>query len=138
MSAAARVLAIAQARAWVGTPFHHAARVLGAGVDCGQLLAAVYRPESEVGTYPADWWQHSDEEILLEQVLRYAREVAAPEPGDIALWKFGRTWSHAGIVTAWPTVIHALGGLQVTEEDTLANRLFQDRPVRFFSPWGDR
>jgi cell wall-associated NlpC family hydrolase len=135
---AARVAAIAEARSWVGTKFHHGARIRGVGVDCGQLLAAVYQPAEPGPDYLPDWWQHGDREILLDQVLAYAHEVAAPQPGDVALWKFGRCWSHAGIVTDWPTVIHALGGLVVMEEDTVSNRLFEGRPVRFFSPWGDR
>jgi len=130
--------AVEEARAWIGTPFHHGARVLGAGVDCGQLLAAVYQPHLPVTEYPPDWWQHGDQEILLEQVLAYADEVEAPQPGDVALWKFGRCWSHAGIVVDWPVCIHALARLAAVEEDVVANRLFQDRPVRFFHPRGER
>jgi cell wall-associated NlpC family hydrolase len=130
--------AVDEARTWLGTPFHHAARVRGAGVDCGQLLAAVYAPQEQGPEYPPGWWQHGDREVLLDQVQAYAGEVDAPGPGDIALWKFGRCWSHAGIVVAWPVVIHALGGLAVTEEDVAANQLFRDRPVRFFTPRSDR
>src|SRR5690349_11447583 len=31
-----------EARTWLLTPWHHNARVRGAGVDCGQLLIACY------------------------------------------------------------------------------------------------
>lgn len=134
----AREDAVAEARSWIRTPFHHGARIKGVGVDCGQLLAAVYQPGLEGPDYLAGWWQHSDQELLLDLVLAYTHEVDVPQLGDVAIWKFGRTWSHAGIVTDWPTVIHAMGGLAVTEEDTVANRLFEGRQVRFFSPWGER
>src|SRR5262249_43477037 len=37
-----RAAVVAEAESWIGTPFHHAARVKGAGVDCLMLLAEVY------------------------------------------------------------------------------------------------
>jgi hypothetical protein len=37
-----RQAVIAEARSWIGTPFHDRARVKGAGVDCLQLLIASY------------------------------------------------------------------------------------------------
>ena len=37
-----RQAVVAEALTWLGTPYHHRARVKGAGVDCGQLLAAVF------------------------------------------------------------------------------------------------
>ena len=140
--AARRTVVIAEAMAWLSTPWHHAARVRGAGVDCGLFLAAVYEaagvaPHIEPDQYPADWMLHTSQEILLDQVQAYAHEVAAPRPGDIALWQIGRTWSHAAIVVAWPRVIHALQGVGVVEEDDGQASVLQAHPVRFFSPWGD-
>lgn len=37
-----RLAVIESAKAWLGTPWHHMARVRGAGVDCAQLLMATY------------------------------------------------------------------------------------------------
>ena len=37
-----REAVVTEAASWIGTPFHHAARVKGAGVDCLMLLAEVY------------------------------------------------------------------------------------------------
>jgi len=139
---ARRTVVIAEAQTWMGTPWHHAARVRGAGVDCGLFLAAVYEaaglaPHLEPDQYPQDWMLHTSEELLLNQVQAYAREVAAPQPGDIALWQIGRTWSHAAIVLAWPRVIHTLAGCGVMEDDASVTAALVHHPVRFFSPWGD-
>lgn len=101
------------ARDWVGTPYQHRAQVIGAGVDCAQLLIAVYAGcgfitrDFSVQDYPMDWHLHRDEERYLNHVLAHAHEVTEPLDGDIALFKFGRTVSHAAIVTGWPMVVHA-------------------------------
>lgn len=55
-----RAAVVAEARTWLGTPYHHEACVKGAGVDCGMLLRAVYiatgvMPKFEVESYPRDW-----------------------------------------------------------------------------------
>jgi cell wall-associated NlpC family hydrolase len=139
----ARVLVVAEARTWLRTPWHHRARVRGAGVDCGQLLAAVYEaagvlPHVESGTYPRDFMCHRDEERMISLVLDHAREVAAPGPGDIAIWRFGRVYSHAAIVTDWPRIIHAYAQVgEVVEDNATTNQRLASRPVRFFSPWGE-
>lgn len=102
------------ARTWLNTPYHHNARVLGAGVDCAQLLCAVYEragliPHIEP-RYPHDWHLHNDGERMLAHVLEYAAEIPLSdiEPGDILLFKFGRAFSHAAIVTGANQMIHAV------------------------------
>src|SRR4029078_6925542 len=84
-----------EAESWIGTPFHHAARVKGAGVDCLMLLAEVYERAGvsrriEPPFYVPDWHLHRDAERYMEGLLRYARSADVPEPGDIALFRFGR------------------------------------------------
>lgn len=39
---AQRQAVVAEAKTWIGTGFHHEARIKGAGVDCAQLLIAVF------------------------------------------------------------------------------------------------
>jgi hypothetical protein len=73
VSAAERQAVVAEARAWLGTPWHHEARVKGAGVDCGQFLAAVFEAcglveHVEVEPYPQDWALHRGEERFLKTV----------------------------------------------------------------------
>src|SRR5215471_11779007 len=91
-----RQAVLAEAIEWLQTPYHHAARVKGAGVDCLTLLAEVYEragiiPHVEIPFYPPDWHLHRDAERYLEGVMQYAREIdGPPQPGDIAIFKFGR------------------------------------------------
>lgn len=138
-----RPAVVAEALTWLGTPYHHAARVKGAGVDCGQLVAAVFEtvgviPAVVFPAYPPDWAMHRGDELYLDRVLELAHEIEGPpQPGDIALWRFGRAWSHGSIVTEWPLVIHAYVGVGVLLEDATANQDLARRPVRFFSVWGD-
>lgn len=110
---ALRAAVVAEAKTWIGTPFHHAARVKGAGVDCLMLLAEVYERAGVTATrinppfYVPDWHLHRDAERYLEGLLRYACPIDVPASGDIALFRFGRTYSHGAIVTEWPQLIHA-------------------------------
>jgi NlpC/P60 family putative phage cell wall peptidase len=138
-----RQAVIAEAESWIGTPFHHEAMVKGAGVDCGMLLAAVYRaagviPEFTVAHYAYQWHLHKSREQYLEYLERFGREIPAGEigPGDVFILKMGRCYSHAGIITAWPHIIHAAVGLGVVADDAGANLRFQGRPLKFYSPWG--
>ena len=163
---AEREAAVAEARQWLRTPYHHMGRVKGAGVDCATLLAEVYAragvvPPVAIPFYPPDWHLHRDAERYLGFVLEHAREVSPPSltlslegggkgggdssdplPADIALWRFGRCFSHGAIVIDWPVVIHAYAGRGCVLEDTSRARWLtqigergggaQKRPVKFF------
>ena len=111
--AAQRAAIIAEARSWLGTPYHHEARIKGVGVDCAQILVGVYSAVGlieafDIPHYPVDWNLHRDEERYLGLLRRHTREIAGPPlPGDLAVWRFGRCFSHGAIVVEWPVVIHA-------------------------------
>jgi cell wall-associated NlpC family hydrolase len=138
--AAARAAVVAEARAWLGTPYHHAAQVKGAGVDCAMLPAAVYRaagliPEFEIAHYPPDWHLHRDTERYLEMVTHHATEVPVPTgPGDFVLYRFGRAFAHGAIVIDWPTIVHAVMRVGVVLDLADAGRL-NGRERRFFTLW---
>ncbi|MGC2411753.1 MAG: hydrolase [Stellaceae bacterium] len=140
MSDTRRAAVVAEAESWIGTPFHHEARVKGAGVDCLMLLAEVYASAGVVGRvavphYPADWHMHRDAERYREGLLDYAREIETPPaPGDIALFRFGRVFSHGAIVAEWPRVIHAYWAIGVVWGDATLHPL-KGREVRFFTPF---
>lgn len=129
---AQRLAVIAEARTWIRTPHVDMARVKGAGVDCAMLPAEAYFacgliPQQEVEYYPGDWHLHRGAERYLERVKRYAHEVAAPLPGDLVLYRYARAFAHGGIITGWPSIIHALKGVGVTEDDGTAPHLAQER-----------
>jgi NlpC/P60 family putative phage cell wall peptidase len=134
-----RAVVIQEAKSWIGTPFHHAARVKGAGVDCLMLLAEVYERAGAASRidppfYVPDWHLHRDAERYMEGLLHYAHPIDEPEPGDIALFRFGRTFSHGAIVTEWPRLIHAYWSIGVVWGDATLFPLDR-RPVRFFTPF---
>lgn len=164
---AERAAVVAEARQWLRTPYHHMGRVKGAGVDCATLLAEVYAragvvPPVAIPFYPPDWHLHRDAERYLKFVLEHAIELPAissrlsstkaplkadsaepiaPFPADIALWRFGRCFSHGAIVIDWPLVIHAYAGKGCVLEDAsraqwLAQRDEREMPspraVKFF------
>lgn len=137
-----RASVVKEAESWIGTPFHHAARVKGAGVDCLMLLAEIYERAGLVAHieppfYVPDWHLHRDAERYMEGLLHYARPTPAPPlPGDIALFKFGRTFSHGAIVADWPRLIHAYWNIGVVHGDATLYPL-AGRPVRFFTVFDD-
>jgi NlpC/P60 family putative phage cell wall peptidase len=89
---AKRAAVVAEAESWLGTPYHHMARLKGVGCDCLTLLAAVYEaagvvPAIEIPFYPPDWHLHRGVERYMDGLLAYAHEVDAPAPGDVALFR---------------------------------------------------
>lgn len=141
----ARAAVVAAARAWIGTAYHHAADVKGAGVDCAMLLVRVYCdlglvPPFDPRPYVRDWMLHRDEERYLGFLLDRARIVSAPKPGDVILFRFGRCYAHGGIVSATVplTIVHAFAPAGCVVEDRverngeLAGRL---GTAKFASYW---
>jgi cell wall-associated NlpC family hydrolase len=135
---------VAEALSWELTPYHHRARIKGVGVDCAQLPAAIYEavgliPHIEP-EYSPQWMLHRDVEQFLGWVRAYAREIdrGSAAPGDLAIWKFGRCYSHSAIIIDLPEVIHAVirgGGVlraNIDRDSELA-----ERPVKFFTLFGD-
>jgi cell wall-associated NlpC family hydrolase len=118
---------VEEARTWLHTPYHHHARIKGAGVDCVWLLIEVYRQfglvadDFDPGNYSNEWYMHRDEEIYLGGVQRFAKPLpieAEPQAGDVALYKVGRCVSHGAILIDRDYVIHAnrrAGQVEITE-----------------------
>lgn len=111
---------VEEARKWCDppTPYHHQADILGLGVDCAMILVRIacdtgIAPLFDPRPYPVDWHLHRSDERYLRWVEQYADKIpdgAAPQPGDIPLFKFGRCLSHGGIVETVlpePIMIHA-------------------------------
>lgn len=148
----------AEVRKWIGTPYRNLGDTLGACVDCGMLLVRTFVdtgliPAFDPRPYPPAWMLHQDEEKYLDIIRRLAphefdpRQVA-PLPGDVVVWKWGRTFSHGGVVTGapgtlsgWPWVTHAYADARrVVEDDVSRSAMMvengQPRPLRAFSLWG--
>jgi cell wall-associated NlpC family hydrolase len=154
LEAAQRAAVVAEARRWVGTPYRHRGRTLGAACDCANILIEVFAATGLIdrfdpGDYPPDWHQHRELERYLGVVEAHCRRVDtdersladrgaefAPEPGDILMWRFGRTYSHSAIVTAWPNAIHAFAQERLVVEDQLARHATIAKcDMRVYSYW---
>lgn len=136
---------------WIGTPYHHMARVRGAGADCITFLAGAFEqgramPRIDIPHYPPDWHMHRDVERYMEGLLSYCTEQPpieerTPEPGDIVLFRIGRTFSHGALVEAWPNLIHAYvrEGVRRTSYETdlrlrqMGERDGEPRPIKIFT-----
>lgn len=144
---------IEAARSWVGTPYHHRARVKGVGADCGQLVIAAHVesglvPDFETGFYTTDWHLHRFEDRYIEFVEQHLRRYdefelsidarliddpayRAPS-ASVVVFRVGRTYSHGGIVTQWPFFVHAYQPSGIVEEVSLLNTPMARRPMRVY------
>ena len=133
---------IHEAITWIGTPWHHMARVKVAGVDCGMFLLEVYERAGIIGhveppPYPADWSMHRSDEKYLAFVEKFCVRVDAPLPADLVTFRLGRCVSHAAIVINWPLIIHSCVGQGVIMDDGIANVWFAERVEGFYRYTGE-
>jgi NlpC/P60 family putative phage cell wall peptidase len=119
---------VAEARRWIGTPYHHQASLQGVGTDCLGLVRGVWRTlhgvEAEpVPVYTRDWAEATGAETMLAAARRHLieRHRDSADRGDIAIFRY-RTHAvakHIGIITAplalRATMIHAIEGNAVAE-----------------------
>ncbi len=113
MSPETRDMVVAEAEGWLNTPYHPHGRLKGIGVDCAMLLAEVYEragviPHIEPGEYSPQFGLHRSEEVFQQFVTEYAVEVETPEIGDCVLYKYGRCFSHGGIMVSDTRLVHAV------------------------------
>lgn len=122
--ARARGRVVAEARRWVGTPYHHLGDVHGpgGGVDCAMLLVRCFVDTGvlepfDPRPYSHQWHLHRDGERYLGWLEQHGVPTATPVPGDVGVWRFrGRTrqrpFSHGAILVEGDarvgTVVHAL------------------------------
>jgi NlpC/P60 family putative phage cell wall peptidase len=142
-----RAAVVAEARSWLGTPYHHAADVKGVGCDCAMLLVRVYCdlglvPPFDPRPYTRDWFLHRSEERYLAFLLARSQEVRAPIEGDIVLFRIGRCYAHGGIVTMTEpfTIIHAFARARCVTEDVIARSAELSarlRAAKFASYWAN-
>ena len=136
--------AIAEARAWLGTPWHHQAALKGVGCDCAGLVRGV---GSSLGLMAA-----GDDAPAWRQFAGYTREPEPrrmlkaldlfmdrrprgeqPQRGDVLIMRFDRAPQHLAIL-AGETIIHADGAVGRVVE----HRLSPDWRARVVAAWSFR
>jgi cell wall-associated NlpC family hydrolase len=148
---ASRERVVAEARTWIGTPYHLGGRVKGAGCDCYTFIAEtmtvceIIRGET-LPIYAGDWWAHISDEQYLRRLMRYATKVfegvgygnTDVKPGNIlavrAAGTQSRVFNHGAIVTNWPKAIHSVDE-GVEECDVTSHHMWSFQPIRVFDPW---
>jgi cell wall-associated NlpC family hydrolase len=104
---------IAEARSWIGTPFHWQASAKRVGCDCKGLVAGVARelglPEAR-SLYAgiSDYSEKVPVALLKAGLAATLQQVGEPKPGDVLLMQIARKPQHLGIYTG-TGVIHCWG-----------------------------
>jgi NlpC/P60 family putative phage cell wall peptidase len=123
----ARTRIIAEARAFIGTPYRHQASLQGVGCDCLGLVRGVWRaihgaePET-TPAYTRDWAEARGNEALADAAGRHLKRLDDPQtftPGDVLLFRYRDRYpaKHAAIATARDTMVHEHDGAAVAEVD---------------------
>jgi cell wall-associated NlpC family hydrolase len=140
-----RLAVVDEARSWLGTPYHNQGDIKGVGVDCGMLLVRVFVDTGlcepfDPRPYADDWYLHRSEERYLGFIFDRTKEVGWPSPGDVMVFRYGRCYSHGGVVTTLDplTIVHAYQPARAVVEEDVARNVALRRPMRhpkFFSLW---
>ena len=119
---------VTEARSWILTPYHHMAELKGVGVDCGKLVLCILSnagvvDHADFGSYSKDWMLARENPFLLDLFRAHFVIVDAPEPGDVMLFRVGRTYCHLALVTiASPlTLLHATPEYRFVVEELAAS-----------------
>ena len=135
---------VAAARSFIGTPYHHNARVKGVGVDCATLLEMSYTEAGvvspmDVTEYSSQWHLHSDEPLYERAIIAQGAGLAdAPGVGDIVLYFQGRQFAHGAIISEVEPlrIIHAYAASRgVVEGYETEFGALSGVKRKFFSTW---
>ncbi len=119
---------VAEARSWIGTRFHHQARIKGVGVDCINLIIGVGMA-LDLGESKFNWDDHPEYHgygkspngtLLIEGCERFMKRIDRRDakPGDILIMKFVEEPQHFVMVTEVdPTyIVHAYAQMRKVVE----------------------
>lgn len=130
-----RARIVAEARSWLGTPYHQdglGRGVRGVGADCVGFVAGVARA---LGLFTGELAHYGPlpDGTLLDRLGAYLVPVSDPKPADIVALRFDRVPHHVGLLSDY----HA-GGLGLIHcyltsggvVETCYDRTWQRRTVR--------
>lgn len=106
---------VTQARTWLGTPFHHQARLKGKGCDCLGLIVGVVdelglkdrRGQPLAGYDEVTYSKEPDGAYLLLKLMALLDEapLAQAQPGDLALFTVRNNPQHLAFLTDYEGMI---------------------------------
>ena len=123
-----RLDAVAEARRWLDTPFHHQDSVKGVGCDCIGLIKGVgtalqlvdYNPASPLAQAFANYSMLPNSRRMREGLATWLVEIPVPDAvlGDIYFMAWGREPQHVALVTDIG-IIHSYSGVGKVVEHAL-------------------
>lgn len=135
---------VEQARTWIGTPYHHQARLKGVGCDCLGLVVGI---SNELGLKHSDGSQLSrfdetdysmqpDGVRLTNMLQSLLQEIpkADAAPGDLALFTIEGNPQHVGLLTDYEGglgLIHSYAPSKKVVEHRLDQK-WQQRLIKVF------
>ena len=106
---------VTQARTWIGTPFHHQARLKGKGCDCLGLIVGVVdelglkdkHGQPLAGYDEVTYSKEPDGAYLTEKLTALLNEVPIVEAqaGDLALFKVRENPQHMAFLTDYENTL---------------------------------
>ena len=134
---------VREALTWCGTKFHDCVGIKGVGVDCAYFIVRVFNAAKILSytvpdppRYSPQMMLHSSQELYVPTLLNHTREITEQEvkPGDVVVYKVGRSFSHGGIVVEWPNyLIHPIRGRGVIGSHAAEEGFLWRRARRYFS-----
>lgn len=122
---------VAQARSWIGTPFHHQARLKKVGCDCLGLIVGVVdelelkdKNGVQLAAYDeVTYSKEPDGDYLIQKLVDVLAEIPPEEmrAGDLALFKVRENPQHLAILTDYE------GGLGMIHSFAPARRVVEHR-----------
>jgi cell wall-associated NlpC family hydrolase len=119
-----------EARALIGTPFQHQARLPGIATDCAGVLILIARklgivaPDFDVTGYPRE----ADGKTLMQNLEKFLVRISEPTVGDVGVYTWAKHAHHVGVIVPYRhggfSIIHALGPVspcKVVESRLLPN-----------------
>jgi len=101
----------------IGTPFHHAGRVPGVGLDCiGLCIAVGMRLGLDVEDYSL-YGQHDNYQLMRRSLGDHCKLTCEIHPGDIMLFRNRLAPSHCGIYIGGGYMIHSHRARGVCREE---------------------
>jgi len=104
---------IEEAKTWKGTKWRHGQALKGDSTDCIQWIGYLGKQfgfipkEYKFPRYSRDWALHNNFSILKQEISKFCYKKDIMEKGDILLFIFGKTSSHAGIYLGNNEMIHS-------------------------------
>lgn len=125
---------IAEARKWIGTPYHHQQRALGLGVDCVGILIGVAHALNLSTFDTFDYGRTPNPDRMLALLREHMTEIAIDDAvaGDAVLFRFTQDPQHLAILTDGGRMIHAYATVGECVE-TDYDRAWRRRAVAAFA-----